>query len=45
MAVTKHAAGTTQKQFTRQEIEEHDKKDDRWIVVDGKVYDATRVMD
>ncbi|KAF2718598.1 hypothetical protein K431DRAFT_322297 [Polychaeton citri CBS 116435] len=31
------------KQFTREEIEKHDQQDDCWIVVDGKVYDATSV--
>ncbi|KAJ3951178.1 hypothetical protein N0V92_012413 [Colletotrichum tropicale] len=40
----KRDAGTPQKQFTRKEIEKHDKEDDCWIVVDGKVYDATSVM-
>ncbi|KAF9875001.1 nitrate reductase [Colletotrichum karsti] len=40
----KRDAGTPQKQFTREEIEKHDKEDDCWIVVDGKVYDATSVM-
>ncbi|KAL1623550.1 hypothetical protein SLS56_008254 [Neofusicoccum ribis] len=37
-------AGTPQKQFTRQEIEKHDREDDCWIVVDGKVYDVTSVL-
>ncbi|OLN97767.1 Nitrate reductase [NADH] protein-like protein [Colletotrichum chlorophyti] len=40
----KRGAGTPQKQFTREEIEKHDKEDDCWIVVDGKVYDATSVI-
>ena len=40
----KQQAGTPQKQFTRQEVEKHDKEDDCWIVVDGKVYDATSVL-
>ncbi|GKT41145.1 nitrate reductase [NADH] 1 [Colletotrichum spaethianum] len=40
----KRDSGTPQKQFTREEIEKHDKEDDCWIVVDGKVYDATSVM-
>ena len=39
----KQDAGAPQKQFTRGEIEKHDKEDDCWIVVDGKVYDATSV--
>ena len=40
----KQAASTPQKQFTRQEIEKHDTEDDCWLVVDGKVYDATSVL-
>ncbi|KAH7080841.1 hypothetical protein FB567DRAFT_500929 [Paraphoma chrysanthemicola] len=40
----KQDAGAPEKQFTRQEIEKHDKEDDCWIVVDGKVYDATSVL-
>ncbi|GKT58265.1 nitrate reductase [Colletotrichum tofieldiae] len=40
----KRNSGTPQKKFTREEIEKHDKEDDCWIVVDGKVYDATSVM-
>lgn len=41
----KQEAGTPQKQFTREEIEKHDKENDCWIVVDGKVYDATSTLD
>lgn len=33
-----------QRRFTREEIEKHDRTDDCWIVVDGKVYDATSVL-
>ncbi|KAF1816578.1 nitrate reductase [Eremomyces bilateralis CBS 781.70] len=40
----KREAGTPKKQFTRAEIEGHDKENDCWIVVDGKVYDATSVL-
>nr|POF18611.1 nitrate reductase [nadh] 1 [Quercus suber] len=40
----KQAAGAPQKQFTRQEIEKHSTEDDCWLVVDGKVYDATSVL-
>lgn len=40
----KQAAGAPEKQFTREEIEKHNKDDDCWIVVDGKVYDATSVL-
>ncbi|KAK2763124.1 hypothetical protein FQN54_009759 [Arachnomyces sp. PD_36] len=32
------------KQFTRQEIEKHNKEDDCWIVINGKVYDSTSVL-
>ncbi|KAG9256137.1 uncharacterized protein F5Z01DRAFT_635090 [Emericellopsis atlantica] len=45
IAEAKQQAGTPQKQFTREEIEKHDSKDDCWIVVDGKVYDATSVLE
>ncbi|KAL2193938.1 hypothetical protein P885DRAFT_44141 [Corynascus similis CBS 632.67] len=44
LAQAKQDARTPQKQFTREEIEKHDKEDDCWIVVDGKVYDATSVL-
>ncbi|KAL2021895.1 hypothetical protein VTK56DRAFT_6490 [Thermocarpiscus australiensis] len=44
LAQAKQEAGTPQKQFTREEIEKHDKEDDCWIVVDNKVYDATSVL-
>ncbi|PWY73543.1 nitrate reductase [Aspergillus eucalypticola CBS 122712] len=40
----KQSAGAPQKQFTREEIEKHSSEDDCWIVIDGKVYDATRVL-
>ncbi|QLI74239.1 Nitrate reductase [Metarhizium brunneum] len=41
---TRQEARAPQKQFTREEIEKHDKQHDCWIVVDGKVYDATSVL-
>ncbi|KAK5115853.1 hypothetical protein LTR85_009447 [Meristemomyces frigidus] len=44
IASAKQEAGAPEKQFTRQEIEKHDNEDDCWIVVDGKVYDATSVL-
>lgn len=40
----KHEASSPQKQFTRDEIEKHCKEDDCWIVINGKVYDATSVL-
>ncbi|TKA49862.1 hypothetical protein B0A49_12768, partial [Cryomyces minteri] len=45
IAAAKQEGGTPQKQFTREEIEKHDKEDDCWLVVDGKVYDATSVLE
>lgn len=41
----KHEAVSPQKQFTREEIERHNKENDCWIVINGKVYDATSVLD
>src|SRR5690606_39275416 len=38
------AAGSSHKRFTREEIEKHDMVDDCWIVIDGRVYDATQVL-
>ncbi|OAA55621.1 Oxidoreductase, molybdopterin-binding domain protein [Cordyceps fumosorosea ARSEF 2679] len=45
IAEAKQEAGAPQKEFTREEIEKHSTQDDCWIVVDGKVYDATSVLD
>ncbi|KAK5139170.1 hypothetical protein LTR32_007554, partial [Rachicladosporium monterosium] len=44
IASAKQEAGAPQTQFTREEIEKHDREDDCWIVVGGKVYDATSVL-
>ncbi|KAK5109055.1 hypothetical protein LTR62_007603 [Meristemomyces frigidus] len=44
IANAKQEAGAPEKQFTRHEIEKHSTEDDCWIVVDGKVYDATSVL-
>lgn len=41
----KHETSSPQKQFTREEIEKHNKENDCWIVINGKVYDATSVLD
>lgn len=40
-----HEGSVPDKQFTRQEIEKHNKEDDCWIVINGKVYDSTSVLD
>ncbi|KAK4186269.1 nitrate reductase [NADH] [Podospora australis] len=44
VAEAKQTGGAPQKEFTREEIEKHDKEGDCWIVVDYKVYDATSVL-
>jgi len=44
IAEAKQEAGAPQRQFTRQEIEKHGTEKDCWIVVDGRVYDATSVL-
>lgn len=44
LAEAKREAASPQKQFTREEVEKHNKEDDCWIVINGKVYDATRVL-
>ncbi|KAJ5385378.1 hypothetical protein N7517_003289 [Penicillium concentricum] len=41
----KHEVTSPQKQFTREEIEKHNKENDCWVVINGKVYDATSVLD
>ncbi|KAJ3116991.1 Cytochrome b2, mitochondrial precursor, partial [Phlyctochytrium bullatum] len=33
------------KQVTLQELAKHNKEDDAWIAVDGKVYDVTDFLD
>lgn len=40
----KHEVSAPQKQFTREEIEKHNSEGDCWIVINGKVYDATKVL-
>ena len=45
IADARQSAGAPEKQFTREEIEKHDKEKDCWLVVDGKVYDATSVFE
>lgn len=45
IAGASQATAAPSKQFTREEIEKHDCEDDCWLVIDGKVYDATSVLD
>ena len=40
----KHEAPSPQKEFTREEIERYNTERDCWIVINGKVYDATSVL-
>lgn len=44
VAAAKQSSGVPEKQFTRQEIERHNSKDDCWLVINGNVYDATSVL-
>lgn len=45
VADAEQKTGAPAKEFTRAEIEKHDSQQDCWIVVDGRVYDATSVLD
>ena len=44
IASAKQAASAPTKQFKRQEVEKYSTEKDRWIVVNGKVYDPTNVL-
>ncbi|KJR84270.1 nitrate reductase (NADH) [Sporothrix schenckii 1099-18] len=44
IAAAQQASAVPEKQFTRDEIEKHGQEDDCWLVVDGRVYDATSVL-
>jgi len=44
LAAAKQDSGVPDKQFTRQEIEKHDSKEDCWLVINGNVYDTTSVL-
>lgn len=44
MEQAKREAAAPQKQFTRNEIENHSTDKDCWIVINGKVYDATSIL-
>lgn len=44
LAAAKQDSGVPDKQFTREEIEKHDSRDDCWLVINGNVYDATSVL-
>lgn len=45
VAAAKQDSSVPEKQFTRQEIEKHNKLNDSWLVVNNKVYDVTSVLD
>ena len=44
LAAAKQNSGVPDKQFTRQEIEKHNMKDDCWLVINNNVYDANSVL-
>ncbi|CCC12775.1 unnamed protein product [Sordaria macrospora k-hell] len=44
MQEAKQQGSAPEKQFTREEIEKHNKLEDCWLVIDNKVYDATTVL-
>lgn len=44
LEAAKQDSGVPDKQFTRQEIEKHNTKDDCWLVINGNVYDSTSVL-
>lgn len=45
LKAAEQAAASPAKQFTRDEVEKHNKEGDAWIVVNDKVYDATSVLE
>lgn len=44
LAAAKQDSGVPDKQFTREEVEKHNTKEDCWLVVNGNVYDSTSVL-
>lgn len=44
LSAAQQTSNVPDKQFTRQEIEKHNKAGDCWIVINGNVYDATSVL-
>lgn len=44
LAAAKQNSGVPDKQFTRQEIEKHNSKDDSWLVINNNVYEVTSVL-
>jgi nitrate reductase (NAD(P)H) len=44
LEAAKQDSGVPDKQFTREEIEKHNTKDDCWLVINGNVYDSTSVL-
>lgn len=44
MAQKLQKSSAPDKQFTKEEIEKHNKEDDCWLVIDNTVYDVTSVL-
>ena len=44
LAAAKQDSGIPNKQFTREEIEKHNTRNNCWLVINGNVYDATSVL-
>ena len=44
LQAAKSDTGVPDKQFTRQEVEKHNNNSDCWLVINGKVFDATSVL-
>lgn len=45
LAAAQQSSGIPDKQFTREEIEKHNTRDNCWLVINGHVYDATSVLE
>ncbi|PCH32962.1 hypothetical protein WOLCODRAFT_147072 [Wolfiporia cocos MD-104 SS10] len=43
--IQSQSQNSSNKTFSLEEVRKHDKKDDAWIVLDGRVYDVTSVLE